>query len=111
MNVICLDGTTIECDSFRAIDGGVLVFTSENEATEEDAGERMAAGFVPYEELRYVLPEQAQPMSAAPQGQQQGTTPHSTGTGQWVQQPPQGVQQVAQGQQPGGSPKQHSGPR
>ncbi len=92
MQVVCLDGTVIHCDKFRAIDAGVLTF--EGAAGGED--EEEAIGFVPHEELRYVLPEDVQP--GTPVGAQQQATPAPQGTGQWVQGQPAQQQEHQQPQ-------------
>ena len=65
MDVICLDGTTIQCDRFRATDEGILLFSATEE--EEDPA---PTGFIPHQSLRYVLEEQ--PQQRSPE------------TGQWV---------------------------
>ena len=63
MQVVCTDGTTIQCNDFEAIDSGVLLYqesgrreTRDDEADEES--ERRAAGFVPITELRFVVPDE-----------------------------------------------------
>lgn len=48
MTVVCKDGTRIGCTNFEAIDGGVLLT--------EDLKRKRVFGFVPNDELRYVLP-------------------------------------------------------
>lgn len=67
MQIFCTDGTTVECTSFRAVDSGILLFDEEPE-DESEHGE--ATGFVPITQLKYVLPDDAQP--AQPQGALQG---------------------------------------
>ena len=82
MKAFCTDGTTVDCISFRAIDAGVLLF---NEEWTEDDEDLEAFGFVPYKELRYVIPDDIQPATSraqAPFQQQQQTQ---------GQQPPGGV--------------------
>ncbi|MDG5776604.1 hypothetical protein VB773_22475 [Haloarculaceae archaeon H-GB2-1] len=59
MKVICTDGTTLTCESFEAIDSGVLLYDeSRGSREEEDEREPEATGFVPLQELKYVLPEE-----------------------------------------------------
>lgn len=54
MQIVCTDGTMIECTSFRATDSGVLLF---DEAIEEEE-EPEAIGFVPIPELKFVLSDE-----------------------------------------------------
>lgn len=49
MKAICADGTEIECENFKAIDSGVLL-TKDRKRNE-------VIGFVPNDDLRYVVPE------------------------------------------------------
>lgn len=116
MKVICVDGTCISCNKFRAIDGGVLLFADEptDESGADEDEEREASGFVPYEELRYVLPEGVpfnspvseseptgtqspeQPMAPAQEFPQQGSpqqVPQGQGASSGRSQPPQGPPQ------------------
>ena len=65
MQIICVDGTTIQCAAFRPIDSGVLLFEDESD---EDLEDREADGFVPLSQLQYVLPEDFR-MQPRPQGQ------------------------------------------
>lgn|GEM_PF-2175244 len=66
MQVVCKDGTAIQCTDFEAIDSGVLLYqetgrreTRGEEAEEADEeAERRAAGFVPITELRFVVPDE-----------------------------------------------------
>ena len=48
LTVVCKDGARIGCTNFEAIDGGVLLT--------EDLKRKRVFGFVPNDELRYVLP-------------------------------------------------------
>ncbi|WP_254535021.1 helix-hairpin-helix domain-containing protein [Halomarina litorea] len=48
LTAVCKDGTTVECANFTAIESGVLLT--------EDLKRKQVVGFVPHEELRYVLP-------------------------------------------------------
>lgn len=130
MKVICTDGTSIQCDRFRAIDSGILLFEDpqpdeaspegasadedaasageEMEETDEDAEEQEAIGFVPSAELRYVLPDEAQPASQRPQSAiQQG--PSSTGPGSGQRPPGQAGRGGPRG--PPRGPGRPSGPR
>ena len=52
MKAICADGTEIECENFKAIDSGVLLT--------KDRKRNKVIGFVPNDDLRYVVPEDAQ---------------------------------------------------
>lgn len=70
MNVICADGTSLQCAAFEAIDSGVLLY--ESEPSEDEDEELRATGFVPITHLRYVLPEGISP---GPQPGQQVTQP------------------------------------
>jgi len=110
VQIICKDGTTIQCADFEAIDSGVLFFqeameqaadSSEEEAEEEPA-ERKADGFVPITELHFVLPDEMvqqppQTTGTLEQGRSGGPpqgTPTQQGGGlaqqQQMQQPPRG---------------------
>ena len=75
MQIICKDGTTIQCADFEAIDSGVLFFqeatarTSEaEEEEEEEEAERKADGFVPITELHFVLPDEMVQQAPQPTG-------------------------------------------
>jgi len=101
VQIICKDGTTIQCDDFEAIDSGVLFFQEptarasegEEEEEEEEAEERKADGFVPITELHFVLPDEM--VQQTPQ--QTGVPEQGRGAGT-----PQG----APTQQGGGRPQQ-----
>lgn len=119
MQVICTDGTILQCDRFEAIDSGVLLFNEEQgrqgtEAEEsEEAGEEMdeeeASAFVPLHQLRIVLPDSAQQGRSAVQSMGQTTS-------QPTQAPPTGAGIPPQGQAPtqpsprGQPPQQGGGP-
>jgi len=109
VQIICKDGTTIQCADFEAIDSGVLFFqeaaaqTAETEEEEEEEEEeRKADGFVPITELHFVLPDEMvqqapQPASIPEQGRAGGVgqgTPTQQGGGlaqqQQMQQFPRG---------------------
>ena len=95
MKAICTDGTIVECDRFRAIDEGVLLF-DDPEEIEEEGGEDVeiseeAAGFIPLRELLYVLPDRVE--LGGPQAQ------------------PQPMQQQQQMQPPSQPPQQSPPPR
>lgn len=109
MQVICTDGTVLECERFKAIDSGVLLFgergrrttqqpegeAADEEDTEESEQADEAFGFVPLHSVRYVLPEGAM----GPQA-----------TRQPAPQPTSGAQQSPPGAQPGaGAPPQSTG--
>ena len=88
MQAVCTDGTIIECDRFRAIDDGVLLFDQgSGESNEEESEE--ATGFIPLQSLRFVLPDSVEYGAntgvgqAGPQGQYEA--PPQRGP---VQQPP-----------------------
>lgn len=71
MKVFCTDGTTVECEAFRALDAGILLFEEEpggDEAHDE------ATGFVPLTQIKYVLPEGVQPGPGQRLGEQQAET-------------------------------------
>jgi len=109
VQIICKDGTTIQCRDFEAIDSGVLFFQSspsphgetDSEEEEEDDEEPKADGFVPITELHFVLPdEMVQQPPAQPAGvPEQGTT--QTAPGRATQQGNLAQQQQMQ-QFPGG---------
>lgn len=108
MQVICIDGTVLQCDRFEAIDSGVLLFNEQRqqreteEAEDEEADEELEAAdeaesdeadaFVPLHQLRMVLPEGTQPGPAA--GQSRGQTTSQPPT----QAPPTGTGMAPQGQ-------------
>ncbi|PSP64536.1 hypothetical protein BRC79_10035 [Halobacteriales archaeon QH_8_67_27] len=68
MQVVCKDGTVIQCQDFEAIDSGVLLYQEqsrregrageESEESEESEEERRATGFVPVTELKFVVPDE-----------------------------------------------------
>lgn len=74
MQAVCTDGTIIECDRFRAIDDGVLLFDEESGEADEEKSEE-ATGFIPLQSLRFVLPDSVDYRTnsgvgrAGPQGQ------------------------------------------
>lgn len=107
MQIICKDGTTIQCTDFQAIDSGVLFFqeamgrTTEEEEEEEaeEEEERKADGFVPITELHFVLPDEMvqqtpQPTRVPEQGRAGGMS-QGTPTQQGMQQ--QQMQQFPRG--------------
>jgi len=107
MNVICADGTRLQCVAFEAIDSGVLLFDEEQAHDEADSGQR-ATGLVPMTELRYVLPDGVTPgpqpgrQAARPERGSQPVGPAGdAGSRQPRSQSPSG---------PGGRPAGRSGP-
>lgn len=64
VQIICKDGTTIQCRDFEATDSGVLFFLERpgreetEEENEDEKAERRASGFVPVTELQFVLPDE-----------------------------------------------------
>ena len=116
MQVICLDGTVLQCQRFEAIDSGVLLFeeqrrreAGEDEDEEEEAEvAEEATAFVPLHQLRFVLPENVQPPGVGGQPMGQTTTqsvPQAPPTGG---PPPQG-QMPPQGSAGGGPSPQQGG--
>ena len=82
MKVICVDGSMIECEQFRALDEGVLLFDNPPEEDEEE-GRLDAAGFIPHSSLRYVLPDSAFSEQSEQGEQSVGDLPQQQPTGQW----------------------------
>ncbi|WP_436930878.1 hypothetical protein [Halosimplex halobium] len=93
MQVVCKDGTAIQCTDFEAIDSGVLLYQdspgreTRGEGEEEAEEERRAAGFVPITELRFVVPDEM--LQASGRGQRapapeprRGGAPPGAPTGQ-----------------------------
>lgn len=83
MQVICKDGTTIQCSDFEAVDSGVLLYQEQGrrearseDDEEEEEEERRATGFVPVTELKFVLPDEM----VGAGGQQTGTAERGRGT-------------------------------
>lgn len=108
MQVVCSDGTTLQCADFEAIDAGVLLY---GEGEEED--EEKAIGFIPITELRYVLPEGVRPQAQqGPMMQPGGPAGGRPAPGQQPRsrQPPGRQQPGGTGrQQPPGGGTQQSG--
>lgn len=113
MQVICTDGTVLQCDRFEAIDSGVLLFDegpraeAGEEETEDEEADQEATAFVPLHQLRFVLPDgirpdrpNQQPVGQTPP-QSQSQTPPTGGTPPQGQAPPQ---QPRGGQQPSRQP-------
>lgn len=104
VQVVCKDGTTIQCQHFRAIDSGVLLFeeSDDSQAESEDEAEREATGFVPITELRFVLPDEAMQRAGAhrPEQAERGGRGQAMPGGQ-AQPPRQRPQQGGMQQQPG----------
>lgn len=115
MRAICADGTTFDCATIKAVRGGVLLF--------DDEEREQVSGFVPSQQLRYVIPdrvakrwdqERERQQTGGPRveaeptpGQgsaQMGSTLPPTPTQQSAQVPPpqsqQSVDQASQGQSP-----------
>lgn len=109
MQVICIDGTVLQCERFEAIDSGVLLFgesrrseAGETEDEEETEPNEEANAFVPLHQLRFVLPEGIQP--GAPASQALARQPAQRGP---ARAPPSAPQQgQVTHQQPGGQPSQ-----
>ncbi|WP_262177251.1 hypothetical protein [Haloarcula laminariae] len=75
MQIICKDGTTIQCADFKAIDSGVLFFQEDmaragesEEESEADESDEGADGFVPITELHFVLPDEMVQQAPQPTG-------------------------------------------
>lgn len=84
MQVICTDGTVLQCQRFEAIDSGVLLFedqqrgeASNEEDEDETERDEEATAFVPLHQLRFVLPDGVQPGRSNAQSMGQ-TTPQPT---------------------------------
>lgn len=111
VQVVCKDGTTIQCQNFQAVDSGVLLYQSTPEREEEDEEmdieDRDATGFVPITELKFVLPDDVLQRQRAQQ--ERGRAPQVPPGA-----PPQQTGQVAQQQQlhqsPGPQGHQSPGP-
>lgn len=123
MQVICTDGTVLQCQRFEAIDSGVLLFTEqqrteareETEEEEEEGVEEEATAFVPLHQLRFVLPEGLTPSTGGGQamGQQMQGQPQPGGApipsqGQMAAQQQMGAQSPPQ--QTSGQPPTQQGP-
>ncbi|WP_254280458.1 hypothetical protein [Haloarcula marina] len=105
MQIICKDGTTIQCEDFEVIGSGVLFFQErtgqrqaaeegdEDEDSEEAIHDGRASGFIPMPEVHFVLPDEMVQQTPQPAG----TAERS----QTAQVPPN-----AQGQQSGGMSQQ-----
>jgi hypothetical protein len=111
MQVVCKDGTTIQCHDFEAIDSGVLLFEEQSrreaptsEEDEESEEERRATGFVPITELKFVVPDEllgGARGQQAMQTEQPGVPPGAPrGTGGQVAQQQQMQQQPGPGRAP-----------
>lgn len=106
MQVICTDGTVLQCARFEAIDSGVLLFEAEASEDDDEEGAEAeiadeASAFVPIHQLRFVLPDGFQP--ARPTGQpraQQSTQPRTQAPPTGGAAPPQGQQFSMGGQSP-----------
>jgi len=110
VQIICKDGTTIQCADFEAIDSGVLFFQEAMERTGDDTEEdeeeeegRKADGFVPITELHFVLPDEMVQQAPQPTG-----APEQSRSGGMTQPPTQqgGLAQQQQMQQFPGGPGQ-----
>ena len=86
MKVVCLDGTIVECDRFRAIDEGVLLF--DDQSTGDDEEDEEATGFIPRESLRFVLPDDVDYRTSTGMGQGQPQQQYESTPQQQVHQPP-----------------------
>lgn len=109
VQVVCKDGTTIQCQDFQATDSGVLFFqarTGRGEDEEEEEDERAADGFVPITELQFVLSDE---LAQQQLGRGRGAVPERAPAGVPAggQAPPAGqVVQQQQSHQPPGPPGQ-----
>lgn len=110
MQVVCLDGTTIECGRFKAIDEGVLLFEDAAEDSDDDdeAESDEAIGFIPMGELRFVLPEEVE---YEPTGGQQQPSQQQPPQQQMQQQPPQQQSQTPPQRQPSNPSPQQAQPQ
>ena len=118
MQVICTDGTVLQCQRFEAIDSGVLLFDEQQrvEASEEDDEDETerdeASAFVPIHQLRFVLPDGVQPGRSGAQSMGQPTPQPASQApppGQMPPQQPMGGQSSSQ-QGGAGQPPSRSGP-
>lgn len=105
MQVICKDGTSIQCADFEAVDSGVLFYQESpqaEEADDDEESEQRATGFVPITELRFVLPDELARGAAQPAPTpQRGAGQPPTGA------PPTGQQSQAGQPTQGGQPQSH----
>jgi predicted flap endonuclease-1-like 5' DNA nuclease len=58
MRVVLTDGTEFSCKNFRAIESGVLLTT--------DKKRKKVVGFVPTHQVRYVVPDDLEPVATPP---------------------------------------------
>src|SRR6056297_2645309 len=58
MRVVLTDGTEFSCGNFRAIESGVLLTT--------DKKRKKVVGFVPTHQVRYVVPDDLEPVATPP---------------------------------------------
>lgn len=124
MQVICTDGTVLQCQRFEAIDSGVLLYgesppAEAGEEEEEPEEDEEAMAFIPLHQLRFVLPEGVQPGAPGEQVPQPTPQPAPTqappagGTPQQGQIPPQqlrGQSSPQQQQQQRGKQPTQTGP-
>jgi predicted flap endonuclease-1-like 5' DNA nuclease len=72
MRVVLTDGTELECANFKALDSGVLLT--------KDRKRKKVIGFVPVHQLRYVVPDDLEPVetpsAAGEEAVQWGETSH-----------------------------------
>jgi predicted flap endonuclease-1-like 5' DNA nuclease len=77
MRVVLTDGTEFECANFKALDSGVLLT--------KDKKRKKVIGFVPVHQLRYVVPDDLEPVetpsAAGEEAVQWGETSNATGAG------------------------------
>jgi len=113
VQVICKDGTTIQCEDFEATDSGVLFYQEasgrqEGESEDEKEERHSASGFVPVTELRFVLPDEMVQRQARAR---QAGVPQGAPSG-GMQAPQQATQQQQMQSAPGMSqqqPREHGG--
>lgn len=108
MRVICKDGTTIECQRFRAIESGVLLFKNQTRGDKKEEKDEEASGFIPITELKYILPEGIQPgtMGTRQANPSQPPAMQRSQTGMSQAGSPSGQQRPPQSRQPRGPDRQ-----
>lgn len=104
MKVICKDGTTFQCQRFRAIDSGVLLFENQPQGDTEEEDAEEASGFIPITELKYILPDEIQPGTMGTRQAQHSQQPAMQQSQYGMSQTggPPGQQQPPQSRQPHG---------
>lgn len=98
MQVICTDGTVFQCKDYELTDAGIMLYGEELGTGEERyEGDPDKIGYIPHDELLYVLPNGVEPAITTVSRHQRQEVAHRN---QGNHRPQEGQQPIQESQQP-----------